>query len=66
MRCYFLKGGHIEAVEELPGLSDDEAVAKARILFSERSHLFDGFEVWDRTRVIIRQPPIDQANEGAD
>ena len=66
MRCYFLRGGHIEAVEELTGLSDDEAVAKAHILFSERSDLFDGFEVWDRRRVIIRRPPIDQGLEGAD
>jgi hypothetical protein len=56
MRCYFLRAGRIEAVEELPGLSDDEAVAKAHALFSERKREFEGFEVWNRARVIIRHP----------
>jgi hypothetical protein len=56
MRCYFMRDGHIEAVEEVPGLSDEEAIAKAHALFSERKHLFEGFEVWDRTRVLIRHP----------
>jgi hypothetical protein len=56
MRCYFMRDGHIEAVEELPGLSDEEAIAKAHALFSQRKHLFEGFEVWDRARVLIRRP----------
>jgi hypothetical protein len=56
MRCYFMRGGHIEAVEELPGLSDDEAIVRAHALFAERKHVFHGFELWDRTRVIIRHP----------
>jgi hypothetical protein len=56
MRCYFMRGGRIEAVEELPGLSDEEAIAKAHALFSEREHLFEGFELWDRARVLIRHP----------
>ena len=50
MRCYFMRGGHIEAVEELPGLADEEAIAKAHALFSERRHFFEGFELWDRAR----------------
>ena len=54
MRCYFMRNGHFEAVEELFGLSDDEALAKSHALFSERKHLFDGFELWDRTRFLIR------------
>jgi hypothetical protein len=33
--------------EELPGLSDEEAIAKAHVLFSERKHQFEGFELWD-------------------
>ena len=53
MRCYFLRNENVDAVEELLGLSDVEAVAKARILFSQRSHLFEGFEVWDQARLII-------------
>ena len=36
MRCYFMRGGHIEAVEELTGLSGEEAIEKAHALFSER------------------------------
>ena len=54
MRCYFLSGGHIAAVEELTGLSDEEAVAKARRLYAERMASYEGFEVWDRTRFVIR------------
>jgi hypothetical protein len=45
MRCYFMRNGHINAVEELFGLSEEEATAKAHALFSERKHLFEGFEV---------------------
>ena len=56
MRCYFMRGGHIEAVEELGGLSDGEAIAKAHSLFSQRKLLFEGFELWDRARVLIRYP----------
>ena len=56
MRCYFMRGGSIEAVEELAGLSDEQAIAKAHALFSERKHKFEGFELWNRSRVIIRHP----------
>jgi hypothetical protein len=62
MRCYFMRGGHIEAVEELPGLADEEAIAKAHALFSERRHSFEGFELWNRTRVLIRHPEPAAAN----
>ena len=57
MHCYFFKGGQIEAVEELSGLSEDEAVKKAHLLFSERDQLFDGFELWQLTRLIAKHPP---------
>jgi hypothetical protein len=56
MRCYFLREGHIASVEMLTGLSDQDAITKAQMLFSERGHQFDGFEVWDHTRLVIRQP----------
>jgi hypothetical protein len=56
MRCYFMRGGHIASVEPLPGLTDREAVEKAHALFAERKRRFDGFEVWDMARVIIRWP----------
>jgi hypothetical protein len=56
MRCYFMRDGHIGAVEELPGLDDDQAISKAHALFSERRHSFEGFELWDHSRVLIRHP----------
>jgi hypothetical protein len=40
MPCYSMRGGHIASVEELPGLTDDEALAKAHALISERKELF--------------------------
>lgn len=59
MRCYFMKGGHIAAVEVLLGLNDEEALEKSRELFAARKDEFnyDGFEVWEQARKIIRWPP---------
>jgi hypothetical protein len=59
MRCFFMRSGHIGGVEELPGLSDEEAVEKSRSLFAERKDKFqfDGFEVWERARVVFQHPP---------
>ena len=50
MRCYFMRGGHIAAVEELPGQADEDAIAKAHALFSERKDLFEGFLGIERPR----------------
>ena len=64
MRCYFVRAGHIAAVEMLTGLSDKDAIAKAHSLFSERKTQFDGFEVWDQplTRSpLLRRPDPDAA-----
>jgi hypothetical protein len=58
MHCYFLHDGHIAGVETLaPELSDEDAIARAHILFSKRKAPFDGFEVWDRARFVFRLPP---------
>jgi hypothetical protein len=60
-----MRGGHIEAIEELPGLADEDAIAKAHALFSERKHLFEGFELWERTRVLVRHPePVASESPG--
>ena len=56
MRCFFLRDGHVAAVEILTALSDKDAIAQARSLFSERGTKFDRFEVWDRARVVLRHP----------
>jgi len=60
MRCFFMRSGHIAGVEELPGLSDEEAVAKSRELFYERKprFAFDGFEVWQLDRMVIQYPAV--------
>ena len=60
MQCFFMRGGHIASVKELFGLSDKEATETAHHLFSELEDSFDGFELWDRSRVIIRFRPISQ------
>jgi hypothetical protein len=59
MRCYFVRFGHIASVEELPGLSDEEAVVRSRALFSARKSKFgfERFELWDRARMVIQGPP---------
>jgi hypothetical protein len=46
-------------VEMLPlGLSDEDAVARARTLSSsKRKGPFDGFEVWDHARLVCGFPP---------
>ena len=36
MRCFFVRAGRIVGVEMLTGLSDEDAIAKAHLLFSER------------------------------
>jgi hypothetical protein len=56
MRCYFMRNGHIQAVEEFFGLSEEEATVKAHALFSERKHPFEGFELWDHARFLTRHP----------
>jgi hypothetical protein len=61
MRCYFMRGGHIAAVELLDAKSDDEAVEQCRALFEERKSQYEGFEVWDRTRKIAEGPRNDDA-----
>jgi hypothetical protein len=59
MRCFFMRGGHITAVELLPGLNDVEAVAKSHELFEARKREagYEGFEVWQEARMVIQHPP---------
>jgi hypothetical protein len=56
-----MQNGHIAAIEILPpGLSDEDAIERAKALFRERwkQARYDGLEVWDETRNIYRGPPI--------
>jgi hypothetical protein len=58
MRCYFLRDGHIAAVEVLPdGSDDDTAIKQSCMLFVSRlGESFDGFELWDRARKVYCYP----------
>ena len=51
-----MRGGRIVGVEDLSGLADAEAMAKARTLFNQRKQDIDGFELWNRSRFIGRFP----------
>jgi hypothetical protein len=63
MRCFFMRAGHIAGVEELPGRSDEEAIAESRVLFEVRrvKFAYDGFEVWEKKRVLAQHPPAHTA-----
>jgi hypothetical protein len=52
-----MRMGHIAGVETLAGMSDEEAIKKSRELFAARASEFDGFEVWELTRMVIQHPP---------
>ena len=54
MRCYFLHDRHIVGVAMLPpGLSERDAIARARTLTLKRMHPIDALEVWDGPHLII-------------
>jgi len=58
MRCYFMRNGHIAAVELLDDVVDDsDAIKRGGKLFLDRIHRgFEGFEIWERERVVFRYP----------
>jgi hypothetical protein len=58
MRCFFIRGGHIVAAEELTELSDEEAIAATQVLFSEWKNLYHGFEMRDRARMLMGHPHL--------
>jgi hypothetical protein len=62
MRCYFLRANRVAGVAMLPsGLSDEEAIARARKLSAKRRRPVDGFEVWDGSRLVFRHLARDLA-----
>jgi len=58
MRCYFLRQGHIVAVEPLSATEDAGRIEEARTLFQTKRITTgaEGFEVWDRSRFVYRYP----------
>ncbi len=65
MRCHFMRYGRIAAVEVLDVKSDEEAIEKSKALFEDRKSQFEGFEVWDRARVVARHPHASAPNTAA-
>ena len=65
MRCYFMRRGHIEAVEPLLSASDRSAIKEAEELFRRRSGPFSGFEIWDGPRRVHCFPMDDEPAESA-
>lgn len=56
MRCYFLRGGHIEAYVTLTDGSDEAMIEEATAAFKKADRdRYDGFEVW-RPRCLYRFP----------
>jgi hypothetical protein len=66
MRCFFIRGGHIAAVELLPDLTDEEAVKQCREMFEARraDKEYDGFEVWNLSRRIAQFPAVGEFSGG--
>jgi hypothetical protein len=58
MRCFFMREGRIESVQFLTTQSDADRIAEAKTLFETkgRPNGVDGFEVWDRDRILYRFP----------
>ena len=58
MRCYFMKDGHIAAVEPLTQTTDEGRIAEARELYRLKGEPrgAEGFEVWDGGRFVYRFP----------
>lgn len=60
MRCYFMRAGHIAAVEFLQHGSDENLIKQGKILFNERANgLYDGFDVWDGKRRLHVYPALE-------
>jgi hypothetical protein len=57
MRCYLMRQGHIASVRELPGLDDATAIEFSRNIFEKHRDQYDGFEVWELSRMVVQHPP---------
>ena len=53
-----MRGGHIVGVELLIAESDSHAIELSKSFFDARAEQnLDGFEIWDKARVVHRHPP---------
>ncbi len=57
MRCFFMRKGHIQAVEFLTPGTDEALIEQGQKLFRKRPDPpFDGFEIWDGARRVFVYP----------
>jgi hypothetical protein len=55
MLCFFLRDDRLADVEILPpGLSDEDAIARALTRSSNREGPFNAVEIWDGRRIVFR------------
>ena len=64
MWCFSVKDGRIASVKDLNGLSDQEAIEKAKLFFEAGT--YDTFEVWDGKRMVSRGVVLTDAGYGCD
>lgn len=67
MRCYFMRDGHIDGVAIMENIKDDNSAIKrgAELFLSRLSRNYDGFEIWDRDRMVYRYPEVQGQNGGS-
>jgi hypothetical protein len=61
MWCFSVKDDRIASVKDLNGLSDQEAIEKAKLFFEAR--IYDTFEVWDGKRMVYQHTSPNQRSE---
>ena len=66
MRLYFLRNGHIAAVEILDAVKDDETAiyTGSKRFLARVGEGFEAFEIWERDRVVYRYPGDDDNRAG--
>jgi len=65
MRCFYMRNGHIQAVDFLEPGPDEALIEQARTLFGQRTDQpLDGFEVWDGKRRVYIHPGEDGPKDG--
>ena len=67
MRCYFMRNGHIENVAILENVKDDGAAIKkgAELFLARLPANYDGFEIWERDRMVYRYPEVQGQGGGS-
>jgi len=65
MRCFYMRNGHIQAVDFLDPDPDEALIDQARALFRKKTDQpLDGFEIWDGARRVHVHPGEDGAKDG--